>query len=64
MAAHGLRVTVLEKEEMVGGLAAGHLRAGNYYDLGVHHLHAFDQAIFEDIRAITVSGSSPRRRWR
>ena len=52
LVAHGLRVTVLEKEEMVGGLAAGHLRAGNYYDLGVHHLHAFDQAIFEDIRAI------------
>lgn len=48
----GFRVTVLEKEAMVGGLAAGHQRAGNFYDLGVHHLHAFDQGIFEDIRAI------------
>ena len=48
----GLRVTVLEQEPQVGGLAAGHLREGNYYDLGVHHLHAFDKAIFEDIRAI------------
>lgn len=52
LVARGLRVTVLEKEPMVGGLAAGHLRAGNHYDLGVHHLHAFDQTIFEDIRAI------------
>lgn len=44
----GYPVTILEKEAQPGGLAAGHLRAGNYYDLGVHMLHAFDQEIFED----------------
>ena len=46
----GLRVTVLERDEVVGGLAAGHRRGENFIDLGVHHLHAFDQEIFEDIR--------------
>jgi protoporphyrinogen oxidase len=48
----GLQVTLLERESVVGGLAAGHERAGNYYDLGTHHLHEFDREIFEDVRAI------------
>lgn len=48
----GLRVTLLEREAVVGGLAAGHERGGNFYDLGVHHLHAFDREIFEDIRGL------------
>lgn len=48
----GVRVTVLERADVVGGLAAGRERAGNHYDFGVHQLHAFDRAIFEDIRAI------------
>ncbi len=48
----GLRVTVLERDEVLGGLAAGRERDGNYFDLGVHHLHAFDEEIFEDIRAL------------
>ncbi len=52
LVAHGLRVTVLEAESIVGGLAAGHERAGNHYDLGAHHLHAFDEAIFQDIKGI------------
>ncbi len=44
----GLRVTLVEKENAPGGLAAGHKRGGNFYDLGVHMLHAFDQEIFQD----------------
>ncbi len=48
----GLQVTVIERDEVVGGLAAGHARGGNFFDLGVHHLHAFDTEIFEDVRAM------------
>ncbi len=48
----GLRVTVLERGEVVGGLAAGRERGGNFYDFGVHQLHAFDREIFDDIRAL------------
>ncbi|NWK57276.1 FAD-dependent oxidoreductase [Verrucomicrobiaceae bacterium N1E253] len=47
----GYQVTVIEKESVPGGLAAGHQRAGNHYDLGVHMLHAFDQEIFDDCAA-------------
>ena len=43
----GAEVTLLEKESYPGGLAAGHLCGGNWYDLGVHMLHAFDQEIFD-----------------
>ncbi len=52
LAGAGAPVTVLEKADVVGGLAAGHERNGNFYDLGVHHLHAFDQEIFEDISGL------------
>ncbi len=52
LAGRGARVTVLEKAEIVGGLAGGRERNGNHYDFGVHQLHAFDAAIFEDIRAL------------
>lgn len=52
----GLRVTLLERESVVGGLAAGHARGRNFFDLGVHHLHAFDAEIFEDVR--TLMGAS------
>jgi len=40
-------VTILEKEASFGGLAAGHKLGGNWFDLGVHMLHAFDQEIFQ-----------------
>jgi len=50
LARSGVLVTVLEVEDDVGGLAAGRLIDGNYYDLGVHHLHEFDRAIYEDVR--------------
>ena len=52
LAREGCHVTLFEKEPVVGGLAAGRERNGNYFDLGVHHLHAFDQEIFEDIRGL------------
>lgn len=48
----GLRVTVIENKSQVGGLAAGHQRGENYYDMGVHMLHAFDKGVFEDVSAI------------
>ena len=48
----GLNVTVLERDDVVGGLAAGRRIEGNWIDLGTHHLHAFDAAIFDDVRAI------------
>ena len=38
--------TVWEKEAQPGGLAAGHQRGGNWYDLGVHMLHAFDKEVY------------------
>lgn len=50
--AAGLRVTVLERREVPGGLAAGRERDGNFYDFGVHQLHATDPAIFADIRGL------------
>jgi protoporphyrinogen oxidase len=48
----GLRVTLLERAEVPGGLAAGRERAGNFYDFGVHQLHRGDEAIFDDIRQL------------
>lgn len=42
----GYEVTVIEKEAQLGGLAAGHKRGENWYDLGVHMLHAFDEEVF------------------
>ncbi|MBK1833459.1 FAD-dependent oxidoreductase [Roseibacillus ishigakijimensis] len=48
--ARGARVVLLEKEERYGGLAAGHLCDGNWFDLGVHMLHAFDREVFETCR--------------
>lgn len=43
----GHTVTLLEKESQPGGLAAGHRRGENFYDLGVHMLHAFDEEVFD-----------------
>ena len=43
----GHAVIILEKESQPGGLAAGHQRGENFYDLGVHMLHAFDEEIFD-----------------
>jgi protoporphyrinogen oxidase len=49
LAEAGLRVTVLDQFEVVGGLAAGQAHNGNFYDLGVHQLHAFDHEVFADV---------------
>lgn len=43
----GALVTLLEKGESLGGLASGHRFGNNWYDLGVHMLHAFDEDVFE-----------------
>lgn len=48
----GIGVTVLEKEERPGGLAAGHECNGNFYDLGCHMLHAHDEGVFDTIKGI------------
>lgn len=48
-AKQGKLVTVLEKADHVGGLAAGSKVGENHADLGVHMLHAFDREVFEDI---------------
>lgn len=52
LARAGRAVTVLEKEEVPGGLARGHRRGANFYDLGVHMFHAFDPEVFETIREV------------
>ena len=44
----GHSVTILEKGARPGGLAAGQKCGENYYDLGVHMLHEFDEEIFDD----------------
>ncbi len=48
----GAEVTIIEREDEVGGLARGYLINGNYYDVGVHHLHAWDHDIFEDVQRL------------
>ncbi|KAA3605433.1 MAG: FAD-dependent oxidoreductase [Planctomycetota bacterium] len=52
LAKNGLTPLVLEKEEVVGGLAAGRRQGENYYDFGVHHLHAHDREIFEELQSL------------
>ncbi len=44
----GAEVLILEKEEKIGGLAAGFQFGKNTCDFGVHMLHAFHPEIFED----------------
>lgn len=50
LAASGHSVTLLEKSDRPGGLATSHNRGSNWYDMGVHMLHEYDQEIFHDIR--------------
>ncbi len=47
-----VEVVLLEKEARPGGLATSHRRGENYFDMGVHMLHEFDQEIFEDMKVI------------
>ena len=46
---NGEPVVLVEKEDFPGGLAAGNQRGENFYDLGVHMLHAFDSEVFETV---------------
>lgn len=48
----GVQVTLIERDEMPGGLAAGHRFGENFYDMGVHMLHEHDRGIFEDMKRI------------
>lgn len=59
LAGAGIRTTVIEKAEVVGGLAAGRRRGANFYDFGVHHLHAQDQEIFVDLQGLLGSRLQP-----
>ncbi len=52
LAGRGVPVTVIEKGTAPGGLAAGREFNGNHYDLGAHHLHAFDHGVFEDLKTM------------
>ena len=52
LAARGVGVTVIEKEEQFGGLAVSHKRGKNFYDLGVHMLHEHDPEIYEDVMSM------------
>lgn len=49
---NGYDVTIIEKANFSGGLANGIKHGNNYYDYGVHMLHAHDKEIFEDIKKI------------
>ncbi len=55
----GVRVTLLEKESIPGGLATSHRRGENFYDMGVHMLHEFDEEIYHDILSIMGEESIP-----
>jgi protoporphyrinogen oxidase len=50
-------VTVLDKGDRPGGLATSHKRGENWYDMGCHMLHEFDQEIYRDMREIMGSDS-------
>ena len=52
LAAAGVNVTVIERANVPGGLAASMERDGNFFDLGVKHLHAHDEEIFRDIQEL------------
>ncbi len=55
----GVQVTLIEKEVAPGGLATSHKRGENYYDLGVHMLHEFDEEIWKDIVGMMGEESIP-----
>jgi protoporphyrinogen oxidase len=50
LALHNFQVTLIDKGENPGGLATSYRYGENWYDMGVHLLHAFDQEIFQDIK--------------
>ena len=68
LAAAGVDVTLIEKQDRFGGLAVSEKRGENFYDLGVHMLHEHDREIYEDIMSIMGDASievqlDARIRW-
>lgn len=64
----GASVTLIEKRDQPGGLAAGFKRGANYFDQGVHMLHAADREIYHDIARLMADERMPvtldaRIRW-
>ncbi len=55
----GVAVTVLDKGDRPGGLATSHKRGNNWYDLGCHMLHEFDEEIYKDMMSIMGEESIP-----
>ena len=52
LTASGLPVTLIEKNRVPGGLAAGVKQGNNHYDLGVHMMHGFDREVLDKIRGL------------
>lgn len=55
----GMQVTLVEKEPIPGGLATSHKKGENFFDMGVHMLHEFDEEICKDILAMMGDESFP-----
>ena len=55
----GITATVLERATLPGGLATAQRFGDNWYDLGCHMLHEFDQEIYEDIMGMMGDESIP-----
>lgn len=55
----GISVTVLDKGARPGGLATSHQRGSNWYDMGCHMLHEFDNEIYQDMMALMGNESIP-----
>lgn len=55
----GAQVTVIEKNDHPGGLAAGFKRGQNHFDQGVHMLHATDREIYEDLADLMAGERLP-----
>ena len=59
LAKSGVPVVVIDKNKDVGGLASGQAWGKNFIDLGVHHLHAHDQEIFDDLKDLMAETLIP-----
>jgi protoporphyrinogen oxidase len=63
-----VQVTVIEKDDVPGGLATSHKFGENFYDMGVHMLHEYDEEIYKDVVRMMGDESHPvqlnaRIRW-
>ena len=55
----GVAVTVIERASLPGGLATAQRFGANWYDLGCHMLHEFDEEIYQDIMGMMGDESIP-----